>query len=303
MIANWHPKNLDRVVRKVLEAQGYDVDGLIQNKDSYYKVYAIPKKDGSKRMITAPDKKMKEALRIVDGVLREVGPWPSPFAHGFKKNRSAVTNALAHTHDGNVKVLLAMDIRNFFPNIRKDRIVELYGEIVGELCTFHDRAGQGIPTSPWISNVILTKMDYETYNWCLHQSPKLRYTRYADDITISSKENCDMGKVKSKVRKIIRKYGFDIKPQKTRIQRPHQRMMITGIVINEHMGVPKVYRRKVRAAIHNLKYSVEKDEGKIQEIQGKIAWIQAANKEQGVKLKGDLIEAIAFEPTLDTSTA
>ena len=292
MSEKWTPKNLDKQVREILTNSGYDVDELIQNKDKHYRVFSIPKRDGSKRMITAPDKKMKCALNCVKGILEMVGPFPSPYAHGFKRRRSPITNAKVHQIAG-AKAMVIMDLKNFFPSISQERITALYGPLVGELCTFHGRAGQGLPTSPWISNVVLVRMDYEIANWCNKQSPKTTYTRYADDITISCvSKDVDLGHIKSIVRRIIRRHGFEIKPQKTRMQRPHRRMMVTGVVINEKVGVSRTYRRNVRAAIHQLQFKENVDPKEIEKLKGKISWIYSANHDQGVKLSKQLDEYI-----------
>src|SRR2546423_9100808 len=84
------------------------------------------------------------------------------------------------------------DIGNFFGSIRSEAVVrhleshefhDYEANLIARLCTKDDRLPQGAPTSPVISNSILYKMDKQMTAFCNRRS--LKYSRYADDITVS----------------------------------------------------------------------------------------------------------------------
>ena len=56
--------------------------------------------------------------------------------------------------------------------------------ILSLLCTYEGYLPQGAPTSPYLSNLILRDFDKKIQQIC--SSLNYTYTRYADDITISS---------------------------------------------------------------------------------------------------------------------
>jgi len=276
----WVPRCMDYDIEAALNTLCPKWKDILTNKYAHYRTFTIPKRDGSKRLITAPDKEMKEIQKVILTLFEQKGrAFPSKWAHGFAKFKSPVTNAREHK---GAQIVLIMDIKDFFPSITYEMIEKQYGGLAAQFCTFHGRAGQGMPTSPWIGNVLLLPMDNAIAHWCEMHSPQLIYTRYADDITISSKEYCNMKRVKRSVRKLIKRAGFDIKPEKTRILQPHVKMSITGIVINNGEHVSREFRRNLRSEINHYRRSP--DPGIRNQIRGKIAWVMAANREQGKKL-------------------
>ncbi len=46
--------------------------------------------------------------------------------------------------------------------------------------------------------------------------------------------------------KSLAAYGFELNTKKTRVFRPHQRQIVTGIVVNEKLQAPRTMRRKLR---------------------------------------------------------
>jgi RNA-directed DNA polymerase len=107
----------------------------------------------------------------------------------------------------------------------------------------------------------------------------LTYTRYADDMSFSHKTgDIDMLPIYKQIVPIVTKYNFKINNKKTRILRDHQRMTVTGIVINEKKGVPKWKWKNFRAELHNLIKSGETiSEEKHQKLLGYAQWLNQLN--------------------------
>jgi len=91
------------------------------------------------------------------------------------------------------------------------------------------------------------------------------------------------------VTSIVEKYKLKIKNKKTKIMRPHRRMMVTGIVINEKLSIPKWEWRNFRAKLHNI---IANDEiitiDDYQKLRGFAEWIYSLHMERGNRFKNEL---------------
>ena len=148
----------------------------------------------------------------------------------------------------------------------------------------------GSPASPALLNRVLYRADEILSS----ESEKrgCRYTRYADDITFSGGEAAVelLGRAKS----VLASAGLKLDPEKTNIFRRGRRQMVTGLVVNEKAGVPRRYRRLVRAAVD--KYCKGGDpqwDGRAmtrEELLGRVAFIRSAHPEEGSELQEKIHE-------------
>src|SRR6185295_6601193 len=116
------------------------------------------------------------------------------------------------------------------------------------------RLPQGAPTSPAITNILCRRLDARIAGYA--RSRGLTFTRYADDLTLSSKDpSIDVGAVLGFVRRTVAAEGFTVHPDKIRIVRRGRRQEVTGVVDNEKPGVVRAELRRFRA----LLYQIEKD--------------------------------------------
>jgi retron-type reverse transcriptase len=245
--------------------------------DGPYTRFTIPKRDGSEREISAPKKQLRWVQRhILDKILAGVAVHDA--AHGFVAGRSIVTNAQKHT---GAQLLLKFDLTDFFPTIHSYRVVGLFaslGYYVGDtrfnsgddsrqvapvlarLCCYTPDPRswtdavlpQGAPTSPAISNLVCRRLDARLDG--LARSNGGVYTRYADDLTFSFKEpSVDLGRFRWWVDQICHQEGFFINHRKFRVIRASQRQVVTGIVVNDALRVPREERRRFRAILHNCR--------------------------------------------------
>jgi|APSaa5957512535_1039671.scaffolds.fasta_scaffold32217_1 RNA-directed DNA polymerase len=282
----------------ILKTPEADISAL-DDINKYYLSYALRKKSGKPRWIDAPQEPLKTIQNnILRNILYKFSIHDS--AVGFAIGRSVVTGAKRHV--GN-KALLCMDLHNYFNNIKINRIHRLMhfltrrleerdpsyqrqdedASILTKLVSFKQQLPQGSPTSPAIANLITLNMDRQLFDYC--KGNDIIYTRYADDTSFSHKnKNFDFYKVIADIIGIITDNGFVINKKKTRVMRPHKRMSITGVVINEKLGVPKWKWRNFRARLHNL----EKEGNPItleeyQELRGYSEWIKTLHPKRGNK--------------------
>ena len=222
----------------------------------------------------------------------------------------------AKEHPVSPDLLINIDLENFFPTITFERVRGLYqsfgysgyiASLLAMLCTYCERMPlevkgemkyiktsdrilpQGSPASPMITNVICRNMDKRMQGLC--QKLGLTYTRYADDMSFSyvgDTENLAVGSFLHSVHQIIEAEGFHMKKEKTHILRKNSRQYITGIVINEEIGVPKKWVKVLKASIHNAQKLYESGGSvpahTIYEISGKVAWLKSVNAQRYQKV-------------------
>jgi RNA-directed DNA polymerase len=247
---------------------------VVSTRTNYVR-FALPKKTGGMRLISAPMPRLKAAQHwVLKNVLEKVAVHDA--AHGFRAGRSIVSNAQPHV---GAAVVVNLDLKDFFPTVVYPRVkgffVKLgYSEATATalalLCTEPDveeveldgqryfvaqggrRLPQGAPTSPALTNLLCRRLDRRLGG----AAKKLgfTYTRYADDLTFSVPKGGtgDVGKLLRLVRFVVRKEGFVPHPEKTRVLRRGGQQEVTGVVVNDKPGVDRETLRRFRALLHQL---------------------------------------------------
>ena len=222
------------------------------NLGKHYHRAKLPKKNGGFRTLSVPDEVLKSIQKRIAGVLLLHMP-VSRYARAYRFGSSTLRNARHHVGK---QVVLKLDILHFFDSIRystvKDKVFpgEIYAEplriLLTMLCYHKDALPQGAPSSPAITNIILYEFDELVGQWCRERG--IAYTRYCDDMTFSG--SFDPAEVIRFVSAELKKMGFLLNRQKTRIQRPGRQQSVTGIVVNEKLSIPAAYRRKLRQELY-----------------------------------------------------
>ncbi len=233
---------------------------------SFYDSFEIGKRSaGKRRLIHAPIPQLKRLQRVIAEELGKVYIPPS-CVHGFVPGRSIVTNACHHVES---PAILCLDLKDFFPSITANRVYGLFrsspfsfpkevASTLTEICCHEGSLPQGAPTSPVISNMICLRLDKQLSSFA--HARKVFYTRYADDITFSSKSRkavnrlLDTGHPEAPCRElleIIEKNGLVVNAEKTHIARKTERQVVTGIVVNKKCNFPRDEYRVLRAVFHN----------------------------------------------------
>ena len=239
------------------------------NADKRYSTFFIAKKTGGQRQIDAPNKNIKILQEKLNSILQSVYR-RRPSVHGFAVGRSVKTNAQEHIRKTWV---FNIDLDDFFHTIHFGRVRGMFmanpynipeqaATILAQLCCYQGHLAQGAPTSPVISNMICAKMDGELQR--LARDCGSWYTRYADDITFSTRRKRfppdlaspnELGQVHvgRRLSEIIEKNGFTVNRDKVRLRRQHQRQEVTGVTVNDVTNVPKRYASQIRAMLYAWK--------------------------------------------------
>lgn len=226
-----------------------------------YHVFALV--TGKKtRWIEAPDTELKAAQRwLLDHWLYRMPP--TGLAHGFVPGRSILSNAACHV--GREWVVTA-DLRDFFPSITSTRVAECLAPLelddetrqaVVQLVTRRGRLPQGAPTSPHLANLVARPLDRRLAG--LAREHGWTYTRYADDLAFSSPGSPADATTPHEliwiIGRIVVDEGFRLANHKTHVMSRHQRQLVTGLVVNQRLALPKPKRRLLRAMLHRLRTS------------------------------------------------
>jgi len=119
---------------------------------------------------------------------------------------------------------------------------------------------QGSPCSPIISNLIGNILDIKMVK--LARKHKFTYTRYVDDLTLStnlpqfSEEIIKLdGKswvIGSTLKHAINSSKFEVNPQKTRLTNKYNRQEVTGLTVNRKVNISKEYYRYTRSMVQSF---------------------------------------------------
>lgn len=289
--------------------------------ENLYTSFNIPKRTGGIRTIYAPADKLKIIQSKLSDLLQEcikeindtkypnLKPNKAPtLAHGFVRKRSILTNASVHLKQKNV---LNIDLSDFFDSFHfgrvrgffiKNRNFELHPDIatvIAQIACLDNKLPQGSPCSPVITNLITHSLDIRLAS--LAKKYSCSYSRYADDITFSTRKsvfpNQIMGQEENgeyiagkKLTREITRAGFSINDKKTRIQYKDSRQDVTGLIVNKKPNVKKEYWRTVKSQCHRLFHTgaftkniyeggVEVEvEGNINELGGQLNFIDQVDK-------------------------
>lgn len=218
----------------------------------HYRKIRLPKKDGGFRTLSIPDNLLKTIQQRITQVLLVRMP-VSPFATAYRHGGSTCRNAAPHVGQ---PMLLKLDIQHFFDSILystvKERAFppEIYAEplriLLAMLCYYRQSLPQGAPSSPAITNIILSEFDQEVGTWCTGK--RIRYTRYCDDMTFSGYFSSE--EIIAFVESRLRPLGLFLNRRKTQWIPAGQRQVVTGLVVNEKIGVPAHYLRALRQELY-----------------------------------------------------
>ena len=227
---------------------------ISNNVEKHYKVFKIPKCSGNYRTIYEPDYTLKSIQRnILNNVLSDRRT--SDFACAYKKGIGLVDNAKPHL---NKKYILKLDIKDFFPSIDFVSVYKkafpryIYPEAVASLLTnlttYNNFLPQGAPTSSYISNLILRSFDIKIGKFCKENN--ISYTRYCDDMTFSGDFN--ISQVITLVKSELLKNNFILNKKKIKVICANKPQIVTGIVCNVKLTVPRMYKKKIRQEIYYI---------------------------------------------------
>jgi len=277
---------------------------IIQTAPLRYKLFEIPKKAGGMREVAQPAREVKAIQRWV---VREIGT-KLPIhdsATAYREGASIRKNAEAHVYS---RYMLKLDFTNFFPSILRS---DVYSHLERHCSEFLDPSAQkllahvccwarrrqpplrlciGAPSSPMLSNSIMYEFDNRLSSAAEQEG--VIYTRYADDITLSSR---DRGK--------IDRYGEFVKELLSELQYPKLTLnltktvrasragkrVVTGLVLTPDgsVSIGRDRKRLIRSMYHHS-LSQQLGEKEMQELQGLLSFADSIEPGFSQRLKNSV---------------
>jgi RNA-directed DNA polymerase len=240
---------------------------IIRTAPLRYKVFYIPKRNGGTREVAQPAREVKAIQRWLVRKLKTQLPLHSA-ATAYRSGSSICLNASQHSESN---YLLKMDFRDFFPSISLSDIVrhleihcgEVYDEsairLIAYVCAWAPKRQRrlrlciGAPSSPLLSNSVM--YDFDSRLAALALADGVTYTRYADDIALSSRDFGIVNKYTDLVANLAQEIAYPrlvVNTAKTVLASRAGRRVVTGITLTPdfRLSIGRERKRLIRAMYH-----------------------------------------------------
>ncbi len=281
----------------------------------HYRYDLLEKRSGGMRLIEKPKTKLKKVQhKIYHEILCTLNTHPA--AHGFCIGRNCVSHASNHIGK---RYLMSYDIADCFHSINWPLIKAVFlrlgyttevASYLTALCTHRVQLNyktwrlfnsaqqsrlkqrhlpQGAPTSPALANAALHRLDFRLAG--LAKKLDMDYSRYADDIALSSNTHRDWRFLEPLIGSICLDEGISLNYNKTRIKRSHQKQRLVGIVVNTKTNIDRQYFDSLKATLINCKrYGLDSQNRNghahfREHLYGRIQYVKSLNKQRGEKLE------------------
>ena len=196
-----------------------------------------------------------------------------------------------------------MDFKNFFPSITPEQFLiatarkninfnELDSKILSSILFWKPKRDKelvlsiGAPSSPLISNFIMYDFDEFMFNYCEQQ--KIKYTRYADDITFSTNIKGILFNIPEIVIGALKTYfqnSIEINSAKTVFTSKKHNRHVTGVTItnNNTLSIGRSKKRNISASIHKFK-TVGLSGVEARELQGLVSYASYIEAEFEIRM-------------------
>ncbi len=237
---------------------------LANRAESLYREVPQTKKDGSIRLTYDARPPLKAVQHRINTRLFSAVRYPAYLHGGIRvpeSPRDPHSNARPHSQ---AYALVLEDIADCFPSIRamdiRDMWLRLFrfpeevADCLTSLTTLTGFLPQGAKTSTYIANLAFWDVEPPIVQRLTRMG--LQYTRYIDDITVSSSE--DLGRDEktyaiSQIYGMLAAKGCRPKRSKHEVRKRGQRLQVTGLVINgKSPAISSPERRRIRAAVYEL---------------------------------------------------
>ncbi len=284
------PKTVEKLA-STSSVQSHVLESVLSRAIDPYVEFQMKKRSGGFRTIAVPTSNFKPTLNYL------LSTFSSEFIHdaawAYVPGKSVVN--CARIHEG-MTWGIKVDLKNFFASVDEDKVYLALtksgfswegSRLVARLTTrlklgsgdpfvrtlkrpypFRKRSKrtkvravghlpQGSPTSGYLSNLVAWDLDCSLS--ALAESAGMKYTRYSDDILLSSASlefnRKEALSLLASIRKRCNSYGFELNQKKTRILTPGSRKQYLGLLLDAP-GVRLTSEKK--KAIETTMWALEK---------------------------------------------
>lgn len=234
-----------------------------EDKSTLYRSFKIPKRSGGLRQIDAPEDELMLALRELKFLFeKKLFASYHTAAFAYVKGRCTIDAVKRHQRN-NSRWFLKLDFSNFFGSTTIDFVMSQlknmfpYNELIafgGEadlrtalsLCFLNGGLPQGTPISPTITNLMMIPIDHAISKAMRERTPHIIYTRYADDLLLSSDISFKWSDVQQEIIDILKKFNapFSLNTTKTRYGSSAGRNWNLGVMLNKDNQITIGHQKK-----------------------------------------------------------
>lgn len=270
-------ESIRMVIRFVERYAGlYEVD-----RHTLYKHFCIPKSSGGVRPIDAPQSELMEALRDLKSILERYCGADKLYhtsAFAYIQHRSTLDCVKRHQQNES-KWFSKFDMHNFFGSTTIEFVMRMFERIYPlselaknafssevfrkaiDLCFLDGGLPQGTPISPLITNIMMIPFDFELNRWC--REHHMVYTRYADDLLISSKNPFRFKDVEEQIESVLAELEapFHLNRKKIRYGSANGSNWNLGVMLNKDNQITVGRKAKKRFEDLLRRYALDKKAG------------------------------------------
>lgn len=229
----------------------------------YRNAKPIVKADGSIRQpIDALPRLKRLQKKIQVEILKKV-EYP-PYLTGSLPGGSPRKNAQLHVEPA---IVISEDIARFFPTTSEELVRRIWlclfgfseevADILTSLTTKDGFLPEGACTSSYLANLVFWDCEPELVERLAEKG--VNYSRYVDDVTLSSARQLIPSEIQSCIALVYGMFGsrgYKAKRNKHEIVRANASMRVTKLVVNKKPAISKKERKAIRAAVFKLERAV-----------------------------------------------
>jgi len=273
---------------------------VAQNAEAYYSPFPSPPRirPFQKKFRPIKDRTIDNPLEPLRGIQKRIhhrllASLDLPFYFcGGVKGRNLLDNVTMHL---GASVVVAVDIKDFFPSINNLRIYEIWTKLLGcspeiaslltRLTTRRHYLPQGSSTSTMLANLALFSVDAPIRQACEKQG--VHYSTWVDDLAFSGDHARE---VIPTVVHTLRDAGFRVSRSKIRVMGPGTRKVLNGILLDRFPNVLPERFSQLRSGIHKLatgKVPRAQLRDYLSQLGSSIAQVGSINPGTAARLKSD----------------
>ncbi|MBR9874556.1 MAG: RNA-directed DNA polymerase [Vibrionaceae bacterium] len=228
--------------------------------NSEYKITIFKNKE-----IYSPSDKLKKMQRFINGSILEYADFNKDVVYSYLKGNSVRDAVELHSKS---QYYFQTDIHNFFGTITgynvKKSLEEQFSNVpISDLDNYKDflfnlmvvdgKLPVGFSTSPLLSNICLYNFDNALYKYC--ESNGFLYTRYSDDIVVSSDSHISIDEISEKIQSLLLIHvneSAKLNKRKTKAHSKGEKINILGynILPNDEITISSKDKKETEILLH-----------------------------------------------------
>lgn len=219
------------------------------------------------RLICSPKVELRLVQTWIANFVRVESECLPSYITAYENGSSIMKNAMMHAHNPHT---FCLDIKGFFRSCSSEKVSRVFEAlriteregcprrlaeddvaILTELSCLNESLPMGAPSSPFLANRIMAPIDQAIRSILPEDSV---YTRYSDDICISSTKRIEVEAITTEIEKVLAENGFSLNQKKIRCGGRGDRRKITGIYVTSEgiLSIGKERKKQIQSDLYRV---------------------------------------------------